>query len=135
LVFAKPGTSVVILNRKSYVNGHQYAINQMRCLSVTYIDVFMAFFPSHRASILYYSEEFKEWAKDNHYILPAQLFFKIRMVFSVVVYLLQYIRENPELPIAKVKKIMTPLEFLQHIESLYTVNRGRLKKILSSRFW
>ena len=121
LVFAKLGTSVVILNRRNYVNSHQYFVNQMRGLSVIYIDVCIAVF--------------RAWTKENNYIIPRLLFPRLRFFFALLLYFIQYIRENRNIPLSAMKILLGNEKTVEGIEHFYALYRERIKKYLSCHFF
>ena len=132
LIFARPKTEAIILNRRNYVNTPQYILNQTRNISSIYIDVCLALLPSSNVvSIVYYSEELKIWAMKNGYIIPRLLFPRLRLFFALLLYFIQYIRKNSELISPVMENFYGKEKSLEAIKWFYALYRERLETILN----
>lgn len=69
-VFCRPGTEVIILRKAFYTNDHQYVINQMRELNVTYIDVHLSLFTNDQPNLgpffLYVNDNLVRFFKNRY---------------------------------------------------------------------
>ena len=72
-VFCQPGTHVTIIRKADYFNLHQFSINQMRQLDVTYVDAFHSMTPYKQDTMTYgpfYLYATKEWQSFvGHFVL------------------------------------------------------------------
>ena len=89
-IFCTPGTKVTILRKADYVNGYQLAINEMRSLDVTYVDIHHSV-PPYPNSImigpfyLYITEELLRFAQFSilhlpYWMLPSYWWYVIRRI-------------------------------------------------------
>lgn len=77
MLFAKPHQKMILVNKTYNVNVAQMDINQMKNIDMTYIDSYLAEFPTligNGPFLLIYSEMLKKYLEEQGWLLPSECF-------------------------------------------------------------
>lgn len=123
MLFAENGANIIIINKTPRANAHQFLIDDMRELNVTYIDCHISLFPVFYGPgpfVMTINDNLKRFAKDNNYYLKVNdKINKLKNKIKIVWYLVKYYRTYITFP--KDGKVTS-----EYITKIYNYYRTKL---------
>ncbi len=123
LLFANDETKLLIINKTIRVNRHQFLIDEIRHLDVTYLDCHISLFPVLYGAgpfIITLNDNTLRYAKDHQYrIKYNRNYYRMYNKYKVLWYLYKYIKTYGEFPIQGNGKI-------EDIEKIYNYYRKKI---------
>lgn len=94
VLFCNPDTKFTILSRDTGNNAYQPLINDLKKVSITYIDCHLSFFPTFAGGpfLFYFSDNFRKYCKDKNIACDRYAEGKIRLHIKLMWYFIMYLQ-------------------------------------------